>query len=698
MKPQKNTDTKAMEMEKLQRELNRAKLNEQRLMDQNTEQKKRLAKLVTADIALKKEEGEVTLLKKKIAYRDRHVEKLRKDLHNIKTELWDEKTSRANEKTKSEEIIELLTKESQEYQNNFSVEKTFREQKEKELEKLINTQTEKKDLILRVQKLRHQVQELTGNKYYALKKIEEQNQLLQNKETDMNLITEELIKLRSYAQCCKEEVEKLTPFKDRLETVQEQCERQLNELIRQKKQNYIYKKEIHLLSKEIGILTSKNEDLTILYKKLENNMEIVQQEKKTLTVHSKNQKKEAEKQRKLIENLESELNSCSELKTNFQNKEREVAKNNMARDMEIINVRNLISESDSQKRRLTVQIEGVRTEKKILTENFFKAQEEMGQMNKLIRKQHNKLKDKEREADSRSAELVMVKRKLDSLRYQLEKVREQLAETKMAQTLSVVSADKVHQLAENTLAKITAEKEKLEHEVQQYREQAVQQKRMLNLQDAEKATLEETVRENEGTVKSLRLKNKRLQLEHDIKVTILQRHLAISRRDRIRCKMPNLSSYLKLMYNQQRHTLLSMKTQDVQLLKKKNKEIEELKCKLARRPDDAIQKYQECLWDNRNLKEKVMASHGLLRAYEAKNKEVEEENKRLTDELRKLKLEHRYTHLPPISKLPQPVRFPLNSKRQSESEGKLKFAPLPPISNSLQCQGRQIRPPKRPAL
>lgn len=57
MKLQQNTDTKAMKMEKLQSELNRAKLNEQRLKDQNTEQKKRLAELVTADIALKKEPG-----------------------------------------------------------------------------------------------------------------------------------------------------------------------------------------------------------------------------------------------------------------------------------------------------------------------------------------------------------------------------------------------------------------------------------------------------------------------------------------------------------------------------------------------------------------------------------------------------------------------------------------------------------------
>lgn len=523
--------------------------------------------------------------------------------------------------------------------------------------------------------------------------------------------------MRSYAKRCKEEVEKLAPFKDRLETVQEQCERQENELIRQKKQNDIYKKEIHLFSKEIGILTSKNENLTILYKNQENDMDIVQQEKKTLTVHSENLKKETEKQRKLIENLESELNSCSELKTKLQNKERELAKHTMARDMEMMNVRNLINESDSKQRRLTIQIEGVRTENKLVTENFFEAQKEMGRMNKTIRKLHNKLKGKGREADSKSTELVMVKRKLGSLRYQLEKVREKLAETKMAQVFSIVSADKDHQLAEKKLAKIAAEKEKLEHEVQQYNEQAVQQKRMLNLHDAEKATLEETVREYADTVKSLRLKNKRLQLEHDVKITILQRHAASSRRERTRCKMRHLNSYLKLMYNQHSQNLLSVKTQDVQLLKK-NKEIEELKCKLTRRPDGAIQKYHECQRDNRHLKKMVMASHGLLAVYEAKSKEVEEENKRLTDQLMKLKWEYRHIHLPPISKLPQSpsedksndpyesghisrhtvafVRFPLNCERQSESEGKLKSASLPPISSSLQCQGRKIRPRPSP--
>ncbi|XP_032363515.1 tax1-binding protein 1 homolog [Etheostoma spectabile] len=650
MKPVEKTETKSMKIEKLKSELSRVKLNEQRLMDQNTEQKKRLAKLVAADIALKKEQNEVTTLTKVIARKDRHVEKLRQELNNVKTELLDEKTDRADEKDNSEKIIARLTKESQEYLNNFSVEKMFREQKEKEIEKLINTETDKKELI-------------------------------------------------------SHEAGKLMSFKDRFKKLEQQFERQQNELIRYKKQKDIYKKENHLLSKEIALLTSKIEELTNSCTDLEYEMDIVQQENKSLVVDFENQKKEAEKQRKLIESLENELNSCSGLKMKLQKKKRELTKHTMARDIEIMTVRNLITESESQQRRLTIQIESIRTEKKLITENFFKAQTEMNRMNDTIRKLRQKLKGNCREADLKTTELVKVKMNLDSLRCQLENVREQLAETKTAQTLSMASADKAHQLAEKEYAKIAAEKEKLELEVQQYHEQAVQQTRMLNLQDAEKAKLEETIREYAETVKSLRPQIKRLQLEHNFEDTMQQRHAASSRRERTRCKTRNRNTIVKMLFNQQRQYVLSMKNIGGKNLEQK-KEIEDLKCKLTRRPDDAIKKYQECQWHNGHLKKEVMASRAVLTAYEAKHKELEEENKRLTDDLRKLKLEDKHFHLPPIRKLPPSEdksnktyvsghiakhtlthdRFPLHSKSQ------MKYTPLPPISSSLRCNGRKITP------
>ncbi len=712
-----NTYTGPSSMAQVMNELHRAKTNEKRLMDQNKAQKIKLSSLITVEMSLKKEQLEVAMLKNKARSQDLHVDQLRKDLEKAKACLKHEEAQRAYEKNASEQKIMSLEKDQLQLKNKFSIEKTLREQKEKELETFSNIRGENKKLSSYGQTLHHQVQELTGFRNFATKKLEEQNQLLKKKDAEHDQTKQELDRIRQKFKYYKERVEKLTPLKDRLECVQKVAEKQANEIKKHKQQADTSKKTTHLLKKEAVILTRKIEELSIMNSELEHQMDQLRQDKSSLTLTIQNHVKEAEKQRNLLLNLENELNSFSDVKTKLQNKEKEITRHTAARDREIINLRNLISESESMQRMQIIQTEAVKTERNLIAENLFKAETELSRMNKTIQQLHLDIRDKTCEVNTKSADLVKTNRERRSVKNQLEKMKSQLAEAKMIQQICVVSASQDQKLAKDNLARLTAEKEMLDKGLVCYKEMVVQLQQKIEFQKAHKVTQEQLLRDLTEEVNAVKLEITRLERDHFISKLTMLREIAEAkaqkaRRARIRGKRKNPHPCLQMMYNEHReYQFFGRKAQ----LEKKDKEIEELKRMLSRRPDEAIQKLQRCQWDNRDLSKQLKASKGLLTAYEAKYKSENEENKRLTDELRKLNLESREksrnTRFSPISKPQAPsedkskdqqeprhisrhTRFPLSStKSRHQSEDKSKVAPVSPIFNvNIQCSGRKIRP------
>ncbi|XP_045907068.1 cilia- and flagella-associated protein 58-like [Micropterus dolomieu] len=702
-----NTNPKTMKMEQLMNELDRAKTNEKWLMDQNKEQKRKLSALIAVELSLKKEQLEVSRLKNKAKDQDVHVDKLRKDLEKAKANLKNEETQRAHQKNISEQRILGLEKDLLEFKNKFFLEKMLREQKEKELEKFSAAKEENKKLTLYGQTLRHQIQELTGFKTYANKKIEEQLQQLKNKDMEHDLTKQELNKIRHMAKQYSDLVENLMPYKDKLESVQKEVEQQICELKKHEKLSEDSKKRIHQLSKETGTLTKTIEDLSILKKMADNKVDQLEQDNITLTMELENHKKEAEKQRNIILNLETDLNSYSELKNKLQNKEKDFNKHTLARDQEIAHLRNLISESENLQRMQIIQNEAIKAERNLTDDNLLKARAEITLKNKIIQNLNDEIKEQNCDINTKNTELVKTKRECLSVKNQLEKVKRQLAETKITQESCTTSAGKDKTMLQKKLAQMVAEKDKLEKDLQHYNELVVQLQQRINVQEAAKVAQEQALKECEEEVKFVRTENEKLHF-YIMKRKLLRQvgnFQDKSRQNRIRRTQKNLQPCLKVMHNKPRQY---QKKQ----LEEKDKEIEELKRRLARRPDGAIEKLQRCQWDNRRLNKKFVASQGFLMAYEANYKNMKEENKRLTDELRKLKMEcgdhpRCTTPLPPISKKFQSpsedkskdqresrhTRFPLiSTKPQCESENKCAFVPLLPISYMFQCHGRKIKP------
>lgn len=122
-----------------------------------------------------------------------------------------------------------------------------------------------------------------------------------------------------------------------------------------------------------------------------------------------------------------------------------------------------------------------------------------------------------------------------------------------------------------------------------------------------------------------------------------------------------------------------------QLLKERDTEIETLKTKLARRPDDAIHKLYRSQWEKRELNKELMAKQGLLTGYQTSYQNMKEENQRLKHELNECKLKLKKDPLPPVPAKKQvhseskPEKY--ESRKRIEVTGKM-YKVLPPIGNN----------------
>ncbi|XP_070774747.1 cilia- and flagella-associated protein 58-like [Enoplosus armatus] len=687
-------------------ELHRVKKNEARLMELNRELKRKLSTLISEQVSFKKDSLELSVLQKKTKDQELCVDRLKTNLENVKMKLKNEETQRAQEKSLFEQKIVGLENDLLEFRNKFTLEKELNEREQDHYHAI---KKQSKMLTLNVQTLKHEVQELIGYKSYATRKIDEQMQLLKIKEKDLIQTNLELQKANQEKAHFKDVVKEQMVYKEKLDMAHKHAEKLVNDIKKQETQADAYKRHIHRLTRETMTLTRTIEDLTFSKKTVENQFDRQQVYVDNLREEAENHKKETMKQRSLILHLETELNNYGELKRKLQNKEKEINRLIFTRDQEIVDLRNLITESENHQRIQIIQKDAMSFEKKNLSDKLSNAQAEISLQNKTIQELKDKTNEKRCEIETKNAELVRITRELHCVKNDLINVKTRLSESKTRQQVSEVSTGKDKIVVKKTLAKMVAENKKLKKELQHYSEVVMQQQQKINVQEATKVTQEHMLKEYEEEVKFLRLQNERL--EHDLylldkKVTRESNVHVKSRRNKVR-DMKNPNPYLQMMYGE--HRKYQFFGSRRQFMEEKYKESMEL------RLDGATKTIQKYLWLNRDLTKKAQASQGLNMMYESKYKSEAEENQALRDELRKVKLDckrvgsSKYTCLPPISSkrrgtgtiedqsgdkckseyISRHTRFPL-FKSQCRSEDKFAKVPLPPITDTLNCRGRQI--------
>ncbi|KAM7391478.1 hypothetical protein PAMP_022166 [Pampus punctatissimus] len=660
-------------LEDVRQQLHRSQKNEKLLMDKVKELTRQRASLIKADTDLKKEQLEVAKLKKMITKQDLHVEKLRKDLMKTKTDLRNEETERAYEKKTSETKIFSLEKECLELTNKYSVENELRKQKEREMEKLPSI-TENKRLTDKVEDVSHQLHELIGYKHFAEKKIDELNQLVKDKDVEHNKTKALMGKVKIEAKQFIELKEEMNYYKDRLQNEQKEKEKVVQEITEHRKQADSDKKTIYHLMQNNEILTKKNRECNSTNQTLEQKLELLKQNKASLALAIENHNKEAEKQRNLIQSLEIELNNFSNKNTKLEDRFKEAHVSIKNKDLLIIDDRSHITDLQNQITLQKKQIEADKYLKSQIMQNVLKAKMEIEGNNKTIQHLNDEIRAQSDEINRKNMELDQFKEKYTAVKKHVEGLKKTLAKLEQKHKDFIASASKDQEFEKEKNAKMIEEMARYEKELICYREMVTQQQVKIDIQMDAKRKQEQELKDYKEQSKIFRaeLSEKENALNHANQTLqmMLQNTdfiLVNIQKEKTRDKMQNLApkpqkrnrqyqlSGRKFASHQWKGKMKHMQTQ----LEEKDKKIDELKSMLARRPDDAIQKLHESKWNNRELNKKLKASQGRAMAYEAQYKNVSEENNRLTNEIRKFKLESinrsKYVCLPPISRKSQPV-------------------------------------------
>ncbi|KAL6104814.1 uncharacterized protein ACO6RY_14458 [Pungitius sinensis] len=421
-------------------------------------------------------------------------------------------------------------------------------------------------------------------------------------------------------------------------------------------------------------MKSQNANYLTTNKKLEVEVSSLQEKLAKQTTELEKHENEATKQtdhiRKMKEDKQCFIEERLTLKTNLKM----LTEDNKSKEQEIGNVRRLLADLEKRHRLETIQNEAIIKERNLGQQNLLKAEEELVQNRKESQSLREKVKTLNFEAENRNKQLTKANLACNDLKEMLEKKTLQLAEAK--KMYEDLNRSQAHLLAAARLNEVPAEIAKLEKKILHLENEKEQLQIQVNLQNVKKVSQEKSNRDTSDQVSIL-------QTENDL----LKYHLSVLRKGKLRPVVFYRPVVNKHRLNMVQKKLLKNNLSYFQknILGQKDAEIEDLKCRLARRPDDAMLKFQQCQWDNRQLKKQLQGTQGQILAFESDYEKVSNENKELTMALRKLKCElaEKRVHLPSISTSNQ-RRTEDKSKDECKREFGEKSVHLSPICTSNQ--------------
>ncbi|XP_074883074.1 cilia- and flagella-associated protein 58 [Buteo buteo] len=404
------------------------------------------------------------------------VVKLRQSLTQATEQQQD--TERA--KNEADQTILQLQQEIQLHQNEASREARKKEKMEKELKNLLaemgNKQAEIKNLQQHIQrnkeeqvKMEQHLKEQKILNERAGKELEQcqmrNNKLMQESEQhsvmfeevmqDIQQKTAELKARDDEVAQMRLEISKLNKVRDVLQnklrvaeeqkvdaghernTLKNQISGLERELEAAKKQAEIDKKAIDELVRERDMLSKNLVKATSATQKQINLVKLHEQSKKNLEEEIQNYKNEAQKQRKIIYQLEKErdcfINETSELKQKVLQHLKDIE----IREMQICDYEKKIEESAIKLKQQQNRCEAVRTERNLYSKKLIEAKDEIAEMKKKLKTvthQVDQLKeeitDKEAALAKAHLEHQQTEKEKESLKAELLKMKKQALETK----------------------------------------------------------------------------------------------------------------------------------------------------------------------------------------------------------------------------------------------------------------------------
>lgn len=605
-----------------------------------------------------------------------------------------EKMEREFKESKSEAETKSLELKSKQIQLQRAQEETLRIEQQLKEQRILNERAVKDTELLNNRLIK--LQQDFDTQLSAAEQLAQENNAktieLRGKEDEVNSLKQDSVRLTRQREAIQRKLRTIEEQKVETEHQKETLKNQINALEKEveatKKQQEVDKKAIDDLVRERDILNKnllKSADAT---QKQLGLVRLHEQAKKNLEQEIQNYKDEAQKQRKIIYQLEKErdryINEASDLTQKVLQHMEDVK----VREMQIFDYKKKIAEAETKLKQQQNLYEAVRSDRNLYSKNLIECQDEITEMKRKLKIMNHQIDQLKEEITSKEAALVKehlehqrVEKEKDALKAELQLLKkesseakayidqQQTEERKLLKIIQEADAERLRQKKE--LDQVISERDILGTQLVRRNDELALLYEKIKIQKSTLDKGEIQYRQRVEDIRLLKLEIKKLRREKHIltksvanveelrrEVYNMQRELL---RERTRCKAleeelenpMNIHRWRKLEGSdpstfemiQKIQTLqkrLIQKTEEVVerelLIKEKEKLYIELKQILARQPGPEVAEqlsvYQQ------NLKEKTkqmkaMASE--LNMYEAQVQDYKYDIERLSRELQDVK-------------------------------------------------------------
>ncbi|KAB0395313.1 hypothetical protein E2I00_015904 [Balaenoptera physalus] len=401
---------------------------------QTTEQQQEMERSrEEAELAISQFQQEIQQHQNEALRETRKKEKLEKELKQMQTDM----DTRQTETKALQQYVQKSKEELQKLAQQLKEQKILNERAAKELEQFqmrnakLQQENEQHSLIC------EQLSQENQQKALELKAKEEEVHQMRLDIGKLNKIREQIHKKLHQVEGQKGEVEQ------HKETLKNQILGLEREVEASKKQAELDKKAMDELLRERDLLNKNMLKAVSATQKQIDLVKLHEQAKRNLEEEIQNYKEEAQKQRKIIFQLEKErdryINEASDLTQKVSHSSMVLM--NMegikVREMQIFDYRKKIAESETKLKQQQNLYEAVRSDRNLYSKNLVEAQDEITEMNRKLKIMTHQVDQLKEEISAKESALVKlhleqqhIEKEKETLKAELQKLRQQALETK----------------------------------------------------------------------------------------------------------------------------------------------------------------------------------------------------------------------------------------------------------------------------
>uniref|UniRef100_A0A8C9WL04 Cilia and flagella associated protein 58 n=1 Tax=Scleropages formosus TaxID=113540 RepID=A0A8C9WL04_SCLFO len=664
----KERDELLTEVVNLRESLAKASMNQQEMEAQKEKAVETISQL----------QQDIQVHQNEVSRETRKKEKLEKEVKQLQADL-DAKQSEIR-------VLNLQSQRSREEQQK--LEQQLREQK------VLNERVTKE--LEQMQVRNTKLQQENEQNTLSLEELSLENQQrasdLKIKEEEVNQMRQEISKLTKMREATQRKLRHMEDLKAELEKQREILKNQIagleKEIESSKKHLESDKKVIDELVREKELLNKNMIKAASVSEKHLNMVKLHEQSKKILDREIMNYRDEAQKQRKIIYQLEKERDRYINEASDLTQKVLQHMEDIKVREMQVFDYKKKIAEAETKLKQQQNLYEAVRSDRNLYSKNLIEAQDEITELKRKLKAMNHQIDQLKEEINGKEAALMRehlefqrVEKDKEALKAELQKMKQQAQETKqfidnqeaeerkLLKIIADADAERLRQKKEldqviserdilgtqlvrrNDELALLYEKIKIQQSILNKGEvqynQRVEDIRLLKMEikklRREKSILTKTMSNVEGLRREVYHMQKELLKEQTRCKALeeeLENPLNVHRWRKLEASDPSTYELIQKIHSLQRR--LITKSEEVVekelLLQEKEKLYVELKRILARQPGpeaaEQLQIYQQTL---REKTKQLKALSSELTMYETQTQEYKYEIERLAQELQNVK-------------------------------------------------------------